>query len=70
VVRGASRTLAVVVEVVVMSADQPATKARELRAFLALAVFLAPVLAVLVVSGFGFLVWMFQLVAGPPGPRL
>lgn len=53
-----------------MSADQPSTKARELRAFIALAVFLGPVLAVLVVSGFGFLVWMFQLVAGPPGPRL
>ena len=53
-----------------MSADKPATKARELRAFLALAVFLAPVLAVLMVSGYGFLVWMFQLVAGPPGPRL
>jgi nitrate reductase NapE len=46
------------------------TKARELRAFLALAVFLAPVIAVVIVSGYGFLVWMFQLVAGPPGPTL
>lgn len=46
------------------------TRAQELRAFLALSVVLAPVLAVVVVSGYGFLVWMFQLVAGPPGAGL
>lgn len=45
------------------------TKAMELRAFLLLAVVMAPVLAVILVAGYGFLVWMFQLVAGPPGPR-
>jgi acyl-CoA synthetase (NDP forming) len=33
-----------------------------------LAVLMGPVLAVIVVSGYGFLVWMFQLLAGPPGP--
>ena len=44
------------------------TKSQELRAFLALSIFLAPVLAVAVVTGYGFLVWMYQLVAGPPGP--
>ena len=43
------------------------SKAAELRAFLFLSVVMAPVLAVLVVSGYGFLVWMVQLVAGPPG---
>lgn len=48
--------------------DRP-TKAQELRAFLLLAVVMAPVLAVLIVSGWGFLVWMFQLLAGPPGPQ-
>jgi periplasmic nitrate reductase NapE len=48
---------------------QPTAKAMELRAFLLLAVLMAPVLAVIIVAGFGFLVWMFQLVAGPPGPR-
>jgi len=50
--------------------DEPlaATKRQELKAFLGLAVVLAPVLAVLVVSGWGFLVWMVQLFAGPPGP--
>jgi nitrate reductase NapE len=48
---------------------QPSGKRQELRAFLFLAVVLAPVLAVAVVSGYGFLVWMFQLVAGPPGAK-
>ena len=43
------------------------TKAQELRSFLFLSVVTAPVLAVVLVSGYGFIVWMFQLVAGPPG---
>ncbi|MBK8066031.1 MAG: periplasmic nitrate reductase, NapE protein [Betaproteobacteria bacterium] len=47
---------------------KPTNKAQELRAFLLLSVVMAPVLAVGIVSGFGFLVWMFQLFAGPPGP--
>lgn len=45
----------------------PATRWEELRIFLLLTVVLAPVLAVLTVGGYGFLVWMYQLVAGPPG---
>jgi periplasmic nitrate reductase NapE len=44
-----------------------ATRAQELRGFLFLSVVMAPVFAVVVVSGFGFLVWMLQLVSGPPG---
>jgi len=50
--------------------EEPSTPTRlqELRAFLLLSVVMAPVLAVLVVSGWGFLVWMYQLFAGPPGP--
>ena len=48
---------------------KPAGRREELGAFLFLAVVLAPVLAVAVVSGYGFLVWMFQLVAGPPGAK-
>lgn len=43
------------------------TKAQELRSFLFLAVVMAPVIAVIFVSGYGFIVWMYQLVAGPPG---
>ena len=49
---------------------QPPSKADELKAFLLLSVVMAPVLAVVVVSGWGFLVWMVQLVTGPPGPRM
>ena len=48
-------------------AAKPPTKSQELRAFLLLSVALAPVLAVAVVSGFGFVVWMVQLLTGPPG---
>jgi periplasmic nitrate reductase NapE len=43
------------------------TRAQELQTFLLLSVVLAPVLAVGIVAGWGFLVWMVQLVAGPPG---
>jgi nitrate reductase NapE len=42
------------------------TKAQELRGFLILTVFMAPALTFLLVAGYGFLVWMFQLVSGPP----
>ena len=48
----------------------PRSKARELKAFLLLSVVVAPALAVVVVSGYGFLVWVLQLIAGPPGPRM
>ena len=54
--------------------DEPATHApaestrtEELRSFLFFTVVMAPVLAVAVVGGYGFLVWMYQLMAGPPG---
>ena len=47
-----------------------ATKSQELRAFLVISVFLAPILAFALVTGYGFLVWMYQIVAGPPGTAL
>jgi periplasmic nitrate reductase NapE len=43
------------------------TKRQELRSFLFLSVVMAPVLAVILVAGYGFVVWMVQLLAGPPG---
>ena len=43
------------------------TRTEEWRSVLFLAFVMAPIVAVAVVSGYGFLVWMFQLVAGPPG---
>ena len=45
----------------------PSTRTEELRSFLFFTVVMAPVLAVMIVGGYGFLVWMYQLVAGPPG---
>jgi nitrate reductase NapE len=41
-------------------------KKEEFRTWLFLALIMAPVLAVLIVSGFGFAVWFYQLIAGPP----
>lgn len=42
----------------------PSSKREEWRSFLFLAFVMAPVLAVLVVGGYGFLVWMYQLLSG------
>jgi len=44
------------------------SRRRELITFLVLAFGIWPVVAVGVVGGYGFLVWMFQIVYGPPGP--
>lgn len=41
---------------------------RELLTFLVLAFGIWPLVAVAVVGGYGFLVWMWQIVFGPPGP--
>jgi nitrate reductase NapE len=41
---------------------------REWGVFLALAFGLAPVIAVLVVATYGFGVWIWQMIVGPPGP--
>lgn len=48
-------------------AARPSRRA-EIFAFAVLAVLIWPVLAVGVVGGYGFSVWMFQIVFGPPGP--
>jgi len=49
-----------------MEDDSESRKTEEFRAWLFFTVFLAPILAVLAVSGWGFVVWMYQLFAGPP----
>ena len=41
---------------------------RELLTFLVLAFGIWPIVAVGVVGGYGFLVWMLQIIFGPPGP--
>jgi periplasmic nitrate reductase NapE len=48
------------------SATLAAEKRNERRAVLFLTVVLAPLIAVLVVAGFGFCVWIYQMFAGPP----
>lgn len=47
----------------------PAGKAQETKLFIFLLVFLFPLLSVVTVAGYGFIVWISQLVVfGPPGP--
>jgi nitrate reductase NapE len=49
--------------------DEPAqfSRQQELRSFLFLTVVMAPFLAVLIVAGYGFIVWFYQLlISGPP----
>jgi periplasmic nitrate reductase NapE len=50
----------------VPEAEQAPQKGRELKAFLFLTVVMAPVIAFFVVTGYGFLVWAYQLFNGPP----
>jgi len=40
----------------------------EFLVFLILAVLIWPFIAVGLVGGFGFLVWIWQIIFGPPGP--
>jgi len=41
-------------------------KKEELRSFLFLTAVMVPALSVIVVAGYGFIIWMSQLVMGPP----
>lgn len=50
-----------------LSHQPPSSRTEEIRSFLFLSVVMAPVLAVLIVSGYGFAVWIYQMFAGPPG---
>jgi nitrate reductase NapE len=44
------------------------TAREELLVFLIIVALVWPVITVGVVGGYGFAVWMYQIVAGPPGP--
>lgn len=50
------------------AATLPPSRRREILTFFALAFGIWPFLAVCAVGGYGFLVWMYQIIAGPPGP--
>ncbi|NQU58375.1 MAG: periplasmic nitrate reductase, NapE protein [Rhodospirillales bacterium] len=43
------------------------TRQQELKAFILLSVFLAPALVIGLVGSYGFAIWIYQLIAGPPG---
>lgn len=47
------------------SPDLP-SKRMERAAFLLLTFVVFPVLTILIVAGYGFLVWAWQMIAGPP----
>ena len=51
----------------VVKSKKSSSKNHELSAFLFLTVFLAPALSVAVVGSYGFVIWIYQLIAGPPG---
>ena len=51
-----------------VSAPSPTRRRWEFMVFALLAIVVWPVIAVGVVGGWGFVVWMFQQVYGPPGP--
>jgi nitrate reductase NapE len=46
----------------------PNRRRAEIFAFFVLAVFIWPIIAVGVVGSYGFIIWMLQIVYGPPGP--
>jgi len=48
--------------------QKPSGRRRELAVFLMLAFGIWPVIAVAAVGGYGFVVWMWQVLFGPPGP--
>ena len=50
----------------VLESHMQTEQRRELAVFIFLTFILAPILAVLIVAGYGFCVWMYQLIAGPP----
>lgn len=47
---------------------RPRRRRMEIFAFLFLTVVLMPAVAVATVGGYGLTVWVYQMLAGPPGP--
>jgi len=40
---------------------------QELSTFIFLSVILAPILSIAIVGGYGFIIWISQIILGPPG---
>ena len=54
------------VAVLIMNNDDSHQKKKEMHAFLFLTVVMAPLMAVAIVGGYGLLIWLYQLIVGPP----
>jgi len=50
--------------------ERPRRRRKEIFAFLFLTAVLMPALAVATVGSYGLAVWIYQMIAGPPGPPL
>jgi nitrate reductase NapE len=50
-----------------LSDDAKTQRRKERRLFLFIVVFLFPLLTFALVGAYGFSIWMYQLVMGPPG---
>jgi nitrate reductase NapE len=50
------------------SPDPRSSRRAELAAFVVLAVLIWPIIAVGFVGAYGFAVWVWQMIFGPPGP--
>lgn len=48
--------------------NEPDGKREETRLYIFLILFLFPMLSVVLVAGYGFIVWILQMIFGPPGP--
>ena len=42
------------------------SRKHELRMFVFLTIFLAPIITMALVGSYGFAIWMYQIIAGPP----
>ncbi|AWY38962.1 periplasmic nitrate reductase, NapE protein [Pseudomonas putida] len=51
-----------------LAEEQKTQRRKETLLFLFLVVCLFPLLSVAIVGGYGFIIWFFQLLYGPPGP--
>ena len=50
----------------VIATEDPQRKREEFRAWIFVSLIMAPLMSVLIVAGYGFLVWLYQLLVGPP----
>lgn len=53
-----------------LTEEQKPQRRKEMRLFLFLVVCLFPLLSVAIVGGYGFIIWFFQMLYGPPGPPI